>query len=129
MRARSGTTPSSSSSKMVRRYISVVSISPWAVNSLILLLLMLCRGASAVDEVACRRPRTASLRAQGPWLGGEPLDAPAVPLPPVAQPVMQPVHTRLPEFHRLRSQQVAAPEVGHGNGPGRRPALLELGRP
>jgi hypothetical protein len=25
-------TPSSSSSKMVRRYISVVSMSPWAVN-------------------------------------------------------------------------------------------------
>jgi hypothetical protein len=38
MRARSGMTPSSSSSKMVRRYISVVSMSPWAVNSSSLLL-------------------------------------------------------------------------------------------
>src|ERR1700683_47111 len=58
--------------------------------------------------------------------GREPLDGPAVIVTPVAEAVVQAVLARLPELDRLRYEQVAAPEVGHGNGGRRRPALLEF---
>src|SRR5580700_2490412 len=108
IRARSGVTPSYSSSKMVRRYISVVSMSPCAVNFSSLLLVMLCRREDCLD------------------LGGKPLDGPAVAVAPVTQPVVQPVGARLPEFHRVRDEQVPAPEVGHRHLRGWRPAPLQF---
>src|SRR5579859_4481527 len=109
IRARSGVTPSSSSSKMVRRYISVVSMSPCAVNFSTLLLVMLCRSEDC--------------------LGRKPFDGPAVAVAVVAQPVVQPVAARLPELHRVRDQYVPAPEVRHRDLRRLRPALLELGHP
>src|SRR6266566_6377775 len=73
----------------------------------------------------CRRMRRAS--------GGQTIDGPApthLPGPPlhapVAQPVMQPERTSLPELHRVGFEEIAAPEIGHRDRPGLRPALLEL---
>src|ERR1700730_19258667 len=66
--------------------------------------------------------------------GGQPVDRPApthLPGPPlhapVAQTVMQPERTSLPELHRVGFKEVPAPEIGHRDLPGLRPAPLQLG--
>src|SRR3984885_1275854 len=120
IRARSGTIPSSSSSNTVRRYISVVSISPWAVTETFLPTVMLRARVTTVRNP--RRPSLACLRRQ-------PFDGPAAVGPPVTQPVVQPVLPGLPELDPVGHDQVPAPEVGHGNLGPLRPARGQLGHP
>src|SRR6202035_1378830 len=101
------------SSNTVRRYISVVSISPWAVTETFLPTVMLRARATTVRNP--RRPSLACVRRQ-------PFDGPAAAGTPIAQPVMQPVLPGLPELDPVGHDQVPAPEVGHGDlGPLRPP--------
>src|SRR5258707_7671506 len=136
MRARSGTIPSSSSSKTVRRYISVVSISPCAVKV-----------PSPLERCYAPRPIQRTRKIHGGWHGGvpadtaprsggpgvtrrasrrEPLDQPAAAVAAVPQPVVQPVRAALPELESLGSHPVPAPELRHrdlrslGPAPGQR---------
>src|ERR1700733_7868619 len=61
------------------------------------------------------------------------LDLPPLDGAPVAQPVVQPVLARLPEFDLLGLQHVPAPEVGHWHGAAAirplRPATVQLSGP
>src|SRR5215813_11349220 len=118
IRARSGTMPSSSHSKMVRRYISVVSISPCAVTlfSLRSRCYAVAAGAGSLAAPAkgCR-----------PSSGREAFDDPVRPLPTVTQPVVQPVGPALPELDDVVPEPVTAPEAGHGHDRSLRPALLQ----
>src|SRR6202035_297389 len=110
--------PSSSSSKTVRRYISVVSISPWAVTATLLLTLML------------RASATSRWKAAFPLgLRRETLYLPAAPGALVAEAVVQAVAAGLPEFDDVRGDQVAAPEVGHRHLGALGPPLLKVRDP
>src|ERR1700761_6070724 len=120
IRARSGTIPSSSSSNTVRRYISVVSISPWAVTETFLPTVMLRACATTVRNPG--RPSLACLRRQ-------PLDGPAGIAAPVAEPVMEPVRPGLPELDPVGHDQVPAPEVRHRNLGSLRPPRGQLRHP
>src|SRR6266487_2848504 len=77
--------------------------------------------------LALRKPAAAGItragRIRSSWRLA--LDHPLTAVPPVAEPVVQPVRPALPELHSHRDYPVPAPEVRHGHRRPLRPLVCQ----
>src|SRR5262249_56096717 len=60
-----------------------------------------------------------------PWSGRQSFHQPVLFVAAITQPIVQPVDSALPEFHRIRHNTVTAPEIGHRHRRTLRPALFQ----